>query len=189
MDQAEQKRQSIREGFYADWIHMDKENVEMTAYEVQDRRGEKFRMMTPLLGRVTSEQLGPIVARSYALLVERGKILPPPEELEGRKLKIVYIGPVAKAQEEIRAMNNSRLVQDLAPLAQVDMTIMDVIDTDEFARQQARARSTSRKILRSPQQVQQIREQRAQQQMMQQAAAAAEPISKAVKNVADAQRI
>jgi hypothetical protein len=189
MEQAEQKRMSIREGFYSDWIRMDKENVEMTAYEVQDRRGEKFRMMTPLLGRITSEQLGPTIARSYSLLVEYGRIKPPPEELQNRKLKVVYIGPAAKAQEEIRAMNNSRLVQDLAPIAQVDPTVMDVIDTDEFARDMARSRSVSRKILRSPDEVKAIREQRAQAQMMQQAAAAAEPISKAVKNVADAQRI
>lgn len=189
MEQAEQKRMSIREGFYSDWIRMDKENVEMTAYEVQDRRSEKFRMMTPLLGRITGEQLGPVVSRSYALLTEYRRIRPAPESLTGRKLKVVYIGPAAKAQEEIRVMNNSRLIQDLAPIAQVDPTIMDVIDTDEFARDMARGRATSRKILRSPDEVRQIREQRAQQQMVQQAAAAVEPLSKAAKNVADAQRI
>jgi hypothetical protein len=190
LEQANQKRQSIMEGFYADWIHMEKENVEMTAFEVQDRRDEKFRLMTPLLGRVASEQLGPSISRSYALLDEHGVIPPAPESLRklGASLRIVYIGPAAKAQEGVKTMNLSRFMQDVAPVAQVDPSALDVVNMDEVVKEAARGRSVTRKVIRSPQEIQAIREKRAQAQVAQQAMAAVEPLSKAVKNAADAGR-
>jgi hypothetical protein len=186
-DKAAQKRAFIEKCFYADWIRMEKENVEMTAYEVADRRDEKLRLLAPIFGRITSELHGPMVARSYFLLNEHGRIPQAPPSLEGRRLKVGYISPAAVAQLGARANQMSRLINDLTPVAQIRPDVMDALDLDEVAQEMAKARRVPRNTIRSPKDVEQIRAERAQQQQTQQLMQVAEPASKAVKNLADAE--
>lgn len=188
MEQSEQKREFIKKCFYADWLKMEKLDKEMTAYEVQDRRDEKLRMMAPLLGRQETELCGPMIARSYELLSEHNMIPPAPRSLRRRSLKVSYRSPAAKAQTGVKAMAMGRFVQELIPVAQIDPTVMDVIDTDVYAQELAVARGTPRTILRSPKAIQSIRDKRAQQQQVAQVAQLAEPASKAIKNLAEAGR-
>jgi DNA-binding ferritin-like protein len=66
---------------------------------------------------------------------------------------------------------------------------MDAVDLDKVAEQLAIARGTPRTILRSPEERAKIREAKQQMQAAAQMADIAEPASKAVKNIADAQGI
>jgi hypothetical protein len=84
-----------------------------------------------------------------------------------------------------KASSIMQLIGDLVPMAQVRPTILDVIDEDRLAQELAIARGTSRRVLRSPEDLAKVREERKAQEML----AAAEPASKAMKNVADAQRL
>lgn len=186
LEQGNQKRQFIEKCFYADWIRMEKQNVEMTAYEVADRREEKLRLMAPMLGRLVSELHGPMIQRSYNLLNERGLIPQAPPTLQRQRLKVGYRSPASRAQLGVKAFTMSRYLQDLLPLVQVMPGIMDVIDLDKFAQQMAIARGTPRIILRSDEEIAQIRQQRQQQQAAQNLAQVAQPASQAIKNLADA---
>lgn len=186
-EKAEQKRAFIRQCFYADWIRMEKENKEMTAFEVQDRRDEKLRLLAPIFGRLVMELHGPMIARSYNLLNAMGRIPAPQTNISKYPLSVGYMSPASRAQTGSRANQISRYFQDLIPMAQIDPSIMDAIDLDKAAKEIALARGTPRMILRSDEDVASMREQKQKMQAAQTAAAVAEPASKAVKNLSDAQ--
>ncbi len=44
---------------------MQKENKEMTATEVQIRTEEQYRLMSPMVGRIESELLNPLIMAIY----------------------------------------------------------------------------------------------------------------------------
>lgn len=158
----------------------------MTAYEVQDRRDEKLRLLAPIFGRIASELLGPMIARSYMLLNEHKLVPPAPSNIAKAKLKIGYLSPAAMAQSGAKAVVISRFLNDLAPMAQINPEVMDAIDLDRTAQLLAIARGVPRVCLRSPQDLATMRQQKQQAQAAAQAAQTAEPISKSVKNLADA---
>lgn len=185
-EKAEQKRKFIQQCFLVDWIRMEKEGVEMTAYEVSDRRDEKLRQLAPVFGRIVSELHGPMIARSYQLLSQHGKIPPSPAQISMKNLKVGYLSPAAQAQNSGKATGITRLLQDLAPLAQIDPSVMDAIDLDQTTQMLAIARGVPRACLRNPDELAQMRHQRQKQQQVAGLAKTAEPISKAVKNLADA---
>lgn len=187
LEQANQKRDFIKACFYSEWIKMQKENKEMTAYEVADRREEKLRLMAPMLSRLTSELHGPMIQRSFALLRAHGRIPPAPESMMGQFLKIGYQSPASRAQTGVKALSMGRYIQELLPVAQVSPEVLDIVDWDSYARELAKARGTPLSILRSDEEIQQIRQSRQAQQALAQAAAVAEPASKALKNISDAQ--
>lgn len=179
----------IQQTFHADWLRMEKQNKEMTAFEVQDRRDEKLRFLAPIIGRQQTELLGPLIRRTFSLLSWHGKLPPlPPVLAGGAKLKIDYTSPAAKAQQGIKALEMERFVADTLPLAQVDQSVLDFINFDKLTQERARYRGVSRLVLRDPREVAAIREQRQQQEQIAAAAQIAEPASKAMKNIADAQQ-
>lgn len=182
---ADQKREAIRKYFYNDFLRMEKENVEMTAYEVQDRREEKLRMLAPMLGRQEAEFLGPMITLSYLLLSRHGAIEEPPKKIEGG-LALEYTSPAARAQTGMRAFAMDRYIQRLMPAAQINPEVMSIINWEAYSRELADAMGTTTKILYSPEQMQQMNEAKAQQQQAESMLAAAEPASKAVKNLSDA---
>lgn len=189
LELTQQKRDHIRESFYADWLRMEKENVEMTAFEVADRREEKLRLMNPMLARQEAELLGPLIRRSYQLLRQAGRFSAPPPELQGMKLVLIFVSAASRAQLSVRALSMSRYVQDILPFAQVNPAILDVIDLDKFAQEMAIARGTPTTILRTPEAIAAIRAKREQEEQMQAVAAGAEPVTAAIKNLAEATNI
>lgn len=188
-DKMKQKRDFIMRCFYADWIQREKKKERQTAVEIMDDRDEMLQLMSPILGRLQTEKLGPMLSRSYILLQSKGKIPIPPPSLRGRKLIIGYVSPAAKAQLATKANSIRRFVQELLPLAQNMPDILDNIDPDEYAKSMALIQDVSRKILRSKKDVDAIRKQRSDQQQMQQMAQSAQPAAEAVKSLAQAKQM
>lgn len=185
-DKMEQKRDHIRTCFHSDWLRMEKENKEMTALEVSDRRSEKLALLAPMLGRIQMEQLGPCISRSYQVCNERRMFPQAPASLQKRRLMVHYVSPAARAQLAAKANDMGRFSQELIPLAQVAPDCLDVINWDRYSRKLAEFRGVSRMVLRTSREIDQIREERKNKEMIAQAAEVAEPASKAVKNIADA---
>ncbi len=185
-EKANQKREFINKCFYGDLIRRNQKKAEQTATEVTDERDEMLMLMAPILGRLTSELHGPMIARSYDLLNQHNRIPKAPEAMAGKKLAIGYMGVAARAQKSSKAMNIGRFINDLLPLSQVDPGILDAVDMDAVADEYAKARGVPRVVIRSPEAVAQIREQKGKMQAAQQMAQVAEPASKALKNVSDA---
>ena len=61
LDEEQQCREAILKAFYIDIFRMQKENKEMTATEVSVRTEEQMRMMSPIIGRIETEFLNPLI--------------------------------------------------------------------------------------------------------------------------------
>jgi hypothetical protein len=185
-EKAEQKRNAIRQAFHVDWLKLEKDNQEMTAFEVQDRRDEKLRMLTPMLSRLHGELLEPALRRTYNLLNERGYIPPAPASLRNKKLQVSYVHTAAKAQAGTKAVNIGRFFNDIAPIMQLRPDAADSVNFDAAVTELALARGTTRRIIRTPEEVATTRANNQKQQQLATLAGAAEPASKAVLNLAKA---
>lgn len=177
----EEVRRSIRADFYVDQLQLG-QGPQMTATEVNQRVEQMVRFLGPVLGRQQSELLQPMIARIVGIML-RAKALPPlPEKLDGKSWIVKYSSLVARAQRISEGENVMRVVSAVAPLAQMDPTIMDNVDTDEYVRYVADIYGTPAKLLRKKQERDKMRAARSQAQgeMMrqQQEAHAADQIAK-----------
>lgn len=167
MEFIQMEREKILKAFHADWIQLGKTNVEMTAYETAERRDEKLRLIAPVLGRLTEELLHDMVSRSYFLLQRNGKLPDPPEAIRGRRLHVQFNSPAARAQMATRGTDILRLLQEASLIAQFDPQAMMAIDTEQVLRELVHLRGVSPRFLKSPEQLQQEKEQAAQAQQAQ----------------------
>jgi hypothetical protein len=199
-DMEEEKlRANIRRIFFTDQLQLQ-EGPQMTAYEVQVRYELMQRILGPTLGRLEVEFLDPLLNRVFWIL-QRGKKLPEmPPELEawlaaGNALDVVYEGPLARAARLSDTVATQRFLQTVLPLAEVKPDIVDIIDLDELVRDTAINTGVKAKLLRAPQDVESLREAKAQldaqQQQMEQvgmAAQAAGSAAPALKAMIEAQQ-
>jgi hypothetical protein len=182
-------RNSIRKCFHVDLFELGKNNIEMKATEVIERRNEKLRQLAPMIGRQTKEKLDPIVSRTYELLNAHDRIPDAPSALQGTRLRVRYQSPAAAAQFSVRADSMRGYTEDLVALAQAYPDILDKIDPDALSAELARARQVPTAILRPSEEVEEIRAQKQQSQQMQEMAQAAQPAASAIKDIAQAQAI
>jgi hypothetical protein len=138
-----------------------------------------------MLGRIQTELLGPMIQRTYQILDSAKKIPPAPNQMQSSRLKIQYVSPAARAQVASRAMQVQRFLADISPLAQISPDILDSINPDRLAGFMAEVRDIPRFILRTSEEVNQIRQSRQEAQQQQMAAQMAEQAGKAAKSFSD----
>lgn len=164
---------------------------EVTAEEIARKYEEKVTMLGPVLERQNDEKLDPAIDRAFSIALRRGLLPPPPQELEGSTLKIEYVSLLAQAQRLVAASSIDRYTGFIGGLAKVQAdagqapTVFDKIDFDQAADEYANALGVPATIIRSDEQVETLREARAQQQRMQQMAASAQPMAQAAKAAKD----
>lgn len=186
-DKAEQKRETIRSAFYAEWVKLERKKERQTAYEISEKIEEQLRMMAPMLGRQQTELLNPKIARTYELLHAAGRFPPAPESLMREKLKVVYISPAARAQRATKAISIGRYFQEITPVVQLKPEVADAINFDAAMQKLARLRGIDPEVINSPETIVAIRKERADQQQAAMLAETLEPASKAMLNIAQAQ--
>jgi hypothetical protein len=133
----------------------------MTATEVLQRNEEKMRMLSPVLGRLQSEMLQPLIDRVFNLLLRKKQMPLAPEILQGQDIEIEYVSPLARAQRTGDVQSAVRALEILAPLNQI-APVLDYLDTDGFVKHVSQVLGVPAKILRSNEEVAEIRNQRAQ---------------------------
>jgi hypothetical protein len=188
LEMMSEERDQILKAFYVDWIIRQKKKERQTAAEVHDDRNEMLRQMGSILGRIMTEFTSPLFIRTFNLLNAAGQIPPAPATMYGRKLKIFYISPAAKALESAKGSNIQAFTQDIVVFAQANPEIMDAIDTDALAQEMAKMRDVTRKIIRTPEAIAALREQRAKANQMQQMAAVGRDSAAAIKDLSVAQK-
>lgn len=158
-------RGSVRRIFFTDQLELQ-DGPQMTATEVQVRYELMQRLLGSTLGRLQSEFLTPLVERAfYAML--RANVLPqPPEVISelGGDLDIEYVGALARSQRVDEVTSIQRLTESLAQLAQIDETVLDNLDADEAGRTISDRLGVPAEVMRSKDDVAELREQRQQQQ-------------------------
>lgn len=158
----ESVRRSVIRGWYVDLMNMPDEKYEgsrVSATWTVQRRQEKMRVIAPMLSRLQSEFLGPIIDRVFAIMQRQNAFLPAPPELADEIIDIDYVSPIAKAQRAQEAESIINLFGLLAPLAQVDPEAMAVVNTEEVARYGQDLYGAPTRILRSREEMGQRRQQ------------------------------
>jgi hypothetical protein len=92
-------RERILRTFFADIMRMT-DRANMTATEVMQRTSEQMRLFGPLIGRLESELLGPMVDRIFGILSRLGQLPPAPQEIQEQEFTVEYVSPIATAQKQ-----------------------------------------------------------------------------------------
>jgi hypothetical protein len=164
---------------------------QITAEEIARREEEKLIVLGPVVERMNNELLNPAIDRGFAMALRAGLLPPPPEELEGQQLRVVYVSLLAQSQRLVTTGAIDRYSSFIGGLAkfQADagesVNVIDKFDIDQAADEYADALGVPPTIVRSDDQVAELRESRAQQQQAQQLAQAAQPAAQAAKAAKD----
>jgi hypothetical protein len=160
----EDRRQRIRAAFFVDQLQLQS-GPQMTATEVLQRTEEKNRLLGPVLGRMQSEFLVPMITRVFDIAQRKNLIQEPPPALEGvEDLDVRYSSMIARAQRVSEAQNVLRTVETVSPFIQLDASVADVFDGDEIARVIARSLNFPQRGMRNNKEIEALREQRAKAQ-------------------------
>ncbi|QPZ53429.1 head-tail connector protein [Pelagibacter phage HTVC028P] len=160
-----QRRDAIVKMFHVDQLVIS-ENRNMTATEVLQRQEEKMRILGPVLGRLQSELLSPLIIRIFNIMLRNGLFQPAPGVLQSQELNIEYVSPMALAQRSQELQSIMRGLEIFGSLGQT-MPVMDYIDENGFIKQIIDILGLPAKMIKSDAQVQQIREERAMEQQQQ----------------------
>jgi hypothetical protein len=155
----EQRRTAIKQAYYVDQLLMS-QNIQMTATEVMQRNEEKMRLLAPVLGRLQSEMLQPLINRTFNILLRKGILPAAPEELQGQTIDIEYVSPLARSQKQGDVQAILRTLEIVTPLSQMS-PVMDYLDSDKLVNHLAKVLGVPAKVIRSVEQVEQMRKQRA----------------------------
>jgi len=166
LNMEEQRRNSIRNAFYVNQLMMQN-GPQMTATEVIQRNEEKMRLLGPVLGRLQSELLKPLIDRAFALILRKNLFRPAPEFLAGTDIEIEYVSPLAKAQKSSELQSIMRAIEIMGSLSNV-APVFDHINMDKLVRHLADIVGVPQKILKPQSELNAEREQAAQQQAQQQ---------------------
>lgn len=191
LEMMEAEQRIINDAFMVTLFQILVEQPTMTATEAMLRAQEKGALLAPTMGRQQSEKLGPMIEREIDILSRAGMLPPMPQELidMGGEFEIEYVSPLNRAQRAEEGVAILRTFESVAPLAQVDPTVMDVFNMPESARILAEINGVPAKMLRSKDEVAGITEERRMQQEAAQLLEAAPIAAETAHTLAQTQQI
>jgi hypothetical protein len=93
----------VKRAFYEDLFLMlaNSDRRQITAREVAEKHEEKLLMLGPVLERLHSELLDPLIDITFHHAQAAGILPPPPPELENVDLRVEYVSVLAQAQRMV----------------------------------------------------------------------------------------
>lgn len=168
----EDMKQDIKDWFNVDFFLMlQQKTSQMTATEVMELQGEKAATLSNLIVNL-NEALLKIIQRSFDLMMKAGELPPVPLSLMDKQtaMKVDFIGPLAQAQKKYHTIGGTaQALGVMGPIMQMYPNAADYIDGDQLMKSALEGQGMPQNIIREDDDVQKIREQRAQQQAEQQA--------------------
>jgi hypothetical protein len=195
----------IDQAYFVDLFLMlqsDARSTPPTAEEIRARYEEKVLALGPTLERFNSDLLGPLVDRTFAIMVRQSQpywqgllggepmLPPPPPDLQDVPLDVDFISTLQQAQRAASLGNIERFAMFTGQLAVTNPSAMDKFDADQALDEYGTGLAVPAGIVRDDDTVLQIRAARAkeaQQQKMLAMAPAIKDIGSAVKDVAGTQ--
>ena len=165
----QEKRDTISDAFFATQLQII-DKTEMTATEARVRTQENLKVLGPAFGRLQADFLEKLISRVINLLSTatdgngQPRLPPPPEEVRGKNLKLRFVSPLAKAQQQGDLESLSFAITTALEWAQINPTVLDNVDFDMAYRELVDLSGAPRKMLRNPDDIAAEREQRANQQ-------------------------
>jgi len=182
-DRTEFRRRQIHNAFHVDLFQTLASvpiGKEMTAAEVMLRQRDRLTLFSPTFARKNTELNTPIMRRIFAILLRAGAFPPPPGKLvqqteEGIPFvpdpEIVYTSRLALQMRAIQNEAVQRTLGQVAPLVEIDPSVIDHFNLDELVRGVARNEGLPEQFLRAKDEVDQMRVSRQQAEMQAQAEA------------------
>lgn len=161
----------IKKGFFNDVILMlsSQPGDRRTAYEVAQLMQERLQVLGPVIENIITESLKPKLKRIFGIMQRKNMLPPMPESMNGIPIDIEFISMLALAQKSAATGGLERLVGIIGNMVAVYPEIKDNLNSDEFIKVMSSLLDNPQSILRSPDEVEQIRQ--AQAKAMQQAQA------------------
>jgi hypothetical protein len=151
----------------------------MTATEVAERHEEKMLMLGPVVERLHSEMLDPLIETTFEHMLAAGIVPPAPPELSGMDLNVTYVSMLAQAQRAIATNGVDRFVGNLGQIASFKPDVLDKFDSDVWADKYSDMLGVDPELIVAGDKVALIRQQRAQAQQQAQQAAQMEQVANA----------
>ena len=128
------ERNDINDSFFVTLFQILTETPEMTATEVIERVAEKASLLSPTMGRLQAEFLGPMIDREIDVAFELGLLPEPPPEIveSGGQFTVQYSSPLAKSMYAESISGFMRTVEMATNVAQAkqDPSLLDPFDFD-----------------------------------------------------------
>jgi len=144
----------------------------VTATEVAERHEEKLLMLGPVLERLQTELLKPMVDMAFDDAAAAGILPEPPPELENMEIEIEYISVLAQAQRAVAAAGADRLFGAVGQFATLKPEVLDKVDFDQAVDDYADMYGVNPKLIVPDDVVAKKRAARAQREQQAQTAAA-----------------
>lgn len=160
-------RESIRNMLYNDLLKLPLQN-RMTTLEVDWRKQDQLAMLGPFFVRLEQEYFDAIVNRVAGIFFRKGLLPEVPTSLpEGSNLDIIYDSPLARALKasNVRAIDNT--LAFIGQIIGIYPNIMDNYDFDAMARARSEDSGFPLSYMRDAEDVQKIRDERAEQAQQQ----------------------
>lgn len=185
-------KQAIDRGLYVDLLlaitnmpGIQPRNME----EIARRNEEKLQQLGPVVDRTNVEKLTAAIDRAFIILLRAGQIPPPPEELQGRELRIEFVSVMAQMQRILGLGAIERGVSFVGNIVAQFPEAGDKLDVDQAIDEYFDIAGTPAKIVRSDEAVAQMRRQRAEAQAAQEQAAQLAAAAPAAAQGANAARL
>jgi len=154
------KEQSIIKCFYLDHISIQQSKV-MTATEIRQRVASSARILSPITSRIESELLRPLIIKVFGILQKVGKL-----DIAGgqnlKELRFEYITALSKGQKYEELDSIANVVESVGIISQVQPDIVDNINWDKYLQKIMELYNTPLEILNSSNQIEEIRNSKAQ---------------------------
>lgn len=143
---------------------------QMTVPEVQKRIAEALNLISPYIGHVLDEGITPILSRTRSICERQLLFPPPPKEIQGKDINIVYLSPLAKAQRSSEFNGLSAWTQYISSLIEGGFSDAKyILNVDKVGRTSADLLGVNPENVADQEDMDKRRQadQQAQQQMMQ----------------------
>lgn len=187
------QRNVIKEGFCLDLLQMIISKPNMTATEVLQLAQQQATMISPQTTRRESEHLSPVVALEYMYESRAGQFEPMPQELAEAmgsgevKFSVQYESPITRAQSADEGQAILQVLNTAAFLQQFDPTIKNEIHAPRTLKRLSTILGAPVDIYTTDEEKTAAAKQQFEVEQAQQMLAAAPVISKAAKDMAEAQ--
>ena len=139
--------QKIKNGFLNNLLSIS-DDPRMSATQVVTLDEKQQNILGPIIGAFEAEDLDPTVNRVLGIGIRSGRIAPPPENLQGKPLRVVYTSPLARRRRAGEVTAITRTFQIVAPMAAAKPDVWDNFDLDAAVRIIAEVEGVPAEILR-----------------------------------------
>ncbi|EOC5813769.1 portal protein [Cronobacter turicensis] len=188
LEMMDQKRQLINDIFLVTLFQILVQNPNMTATEAMLRAQEKGQLLAPTMGRIMSEQLGPMIEREIDICGRMGLFPDPPQQLvdAGMEFDIDYKSPLVRMQRADEGSGIAQTLQIATSIAQFDPSVLQLFNTGDILREFADINGMPRSLVKDPDEEAQMKAEQAQQAQLNNLIQAAPNIATAADKLASA---